>query len=92
MFFLPHPREVRPLSGGWRGEEMEKVICEWGVVKEIIFEDEKKVILIKSPAFTETARRLREYYEEQGYEVHELNTGVDYEYEEAERLLKQYCE
>jgi len=68
-----------------------KVRCVYGVVKEIVFEDEKKVILIKSPAFTETARRLREYYEEQGYEVHELNTGVDHEYEEAERLLEQYC-
>jgi len=68
-----------------------KVRCVYGVVKEIVFEEEKKVILIKSPAFPEVAEKLREYYKQQGYDVYILNTGVDHEYEEAERLLEQYC-
>ena len=71
---------------------MEKVICEWGVVKKIIFEDEKKVYLIHNPSFYVTATELEDYYKELGYDVYRLNTGNDYEYEEAERLLKQYCE
>jgi len=69
-----------------------EIRCVYGVVKEIVFENEKKVYLIHSPSFHETATKLENYYKELGYDVYRLNTGNDYEYEEAERLLKQYCE
>ena len=60
--------------------------CEWGVVKEVWL-SENKVVLIHSPDWTETARRIQEELMTEGYDVIRLNTGVDYEAEEAERLL-----
>jgi DNA-binding LacI/PurR family transcriptional regulator len=88
MFFLSLPHRL--WSGGRRGEEM-KVRCVYGVVKEIVFEDEKKVYLIHSPSFYVTATKIEDYYKELGYDVYRLNTGVEEEEKEAERLLEQYC-
>ena len=68
-----------------------EIRCVYGVVKEIVFENEKKVYLIHSPSFYETAKKLEEYYRSQGYDTYRLNTGVEEEEKEAERLLEQYC-
>jgi len=65
--------------------------CEFGVVKKIWIDD-KKVVLIHTPMWTETARKLEEELMEEGYEVSRLNTGVDYEAEKAEELLDQCFE
>jgi hypothetical protein len=65
--------------------------CEWGVAKVIKFIDEKKAILIKSPAFIETAERKRELLMEEGYDVMTLNTGIEEEAALADELLEKYC-
>jgi hypothetical protein len=59
--------------------------CEFGVVKRVWFEN--KVVLIHSPAWTETARKLQEQLMDEGYHVVRLNTGVDIDAEMAEELL-----
>jgi maleate cis-trans isomerase len=64
-----------------------QIKCEFGVVKKVWL-SENKVVLIHTPMWTETARKLEEEFEEEGIEVLRLNTGVDYEAEKAEELLR----
>lgn len=69
------------------GHNLIPVRCEWGVA-QAVFMPGNRVYVIKSPGFAETADRLAEELAEQGYDVVVLNTGVDEEREEAERLLE----
>jgi hypothetical protein len=65
------------------------VVCRFGVVKVIVDKDRKKAIVVYSPAFYETYLKIVKELEDEGYEiVRRLNTGVDVEAEEAERLLE----
>jgi len=65
--------------------------CKFGVVIKIVFEDERKAVLIASPTFRVTADEVAEEFRQQGYEVSILNTGVEEEDREAEELLNKYC-
>lgn len=60
--------------------------CEWGVVKKVWL-SEKKVVLVHSPAWYETARKVEELMAEQGYNVVRLNTGNELDAELADELL-----
>jgi len=65
------------------------VKCIYGDVKRIIFENEKRVILIRSSLNARhiiEAEKIRREYKKQGYKVDELD-----ENEETERLLDMYC-
>jgi hypothetical protein len=66
------------------------MVCEWGVAKVIKF-DEKKAIVIKSPAFIETAERKKEILIEEGYDVLTLNIGIEEESKLADEYLEKYC-
>jgi DNA-binding LacI/PurR family transcriptional regulator len=65
--------------------------CKFGVVKKVWL-SENKVVLIHDPAFWETARNLEAYLREQGYDVVRLNTGVEEDSAEAEKLLEKCFE
>jgi hypothetical protein len=65
--------------------------CEFGVVKKIWI-DENKVVLIHDPAFWESAYNLQIELQNEGYEVSRLNTGVEEDRKEADRLLDQCFE
>ena len=65
--------------------------CEFGVVKKIWIDD-KKVVLIHDPAFWETAYNLQLQLQQEGFDVVRLNTGVEEDRREAERLLDQCFE
>jgi hypothetical protein len=66
--------------------QLKPIKCEFGVVKEIWL-SENKVVLIHSPAWTETARRIQEELMAEGYDVVRLNTGVEEDDIRAEELL-----
>jgi hypothetical protein len=55
---------------------MRNVRCEFGVIKKVWL-GERKVVLIHSPDWTETARRMQEELMAEGYDVIRLNTGVE---------------
>jgi len=65
----------------------QKVKCKFGVVKEIWL-DEKTVVLVHSPAFTETAIKRQQELDVIRLNTVRLNTGVKEEEEEAEKLLE----
>ena len=65
--------------------------CVYGVVKEI-WVNESKVILIHSPDFWETAYKMQIELQSRGLNVIRLNTGVEEDRREAERLLDQCSE
>jgi hypothetical protein len=65
--------------------------CEFGGVKKIWIDD-KKVVLIHDPAFWETAYNLQLQLQQEGFDVVRLNTGVEEDRREAERLLDQCFE
>jgi predicted CoA-binding protein len=65
--------------------------CEFGVVKKIWI-NENKVVLIHSPDFWETAYNLQLQLQQEGFDVVRLNTGVEEDRVEAERLFDQCFE
>jgi predicted CoA-binding protein len=68
------------------GQGKEIIKCEFGVMKKIWL-SERKVVLIHSPQWTETARRIQEELMTEGYDVIRLNTGVEEDARRAEELL-----
>jgi hypothetical protein len=67
------------------------VRCEFGAVKKIWL-GENKVVLVHSPTFYETAKKIEEELIAEGYEVLRLNTGLEEDRVEAEKLLNQCFE
>ena len=65
--------------------------CEFGAVKKI-WVNENKVVLIHDPSFWETAYNLQLQLQQEGYDVRRLNTGVEEDRVEAEKLLDQCFE
>ena len=65
--------------------------CKFGTVKEVWIDD-KKVVLIHDPAFWETAYNLQIELQNEGYDVTRLNTGVEEDRVEAEKLIDQCFE
>jgi hypothetical protein len=76
--------EVRIMS-----EKEEKFRVEWGAVIKIILPQEKSAYLIYGPPCTETAYRVKERLEAEGFSVTMLNEGVDSDAERARKLVLQ---
>ena len=75
------------MSEKMREKRNESVMCKFGVVKEVWL-SEKKVVVIHSPVFWESGYRRQLELVSEGYDAVRLNTGVEEEAIEADRLLE----